>query len=199
MRLRRLRAFAGVLKAVLIAVAGLALGLWLTRAALSELLPIAVDELGQWRVEARAGAADADPYTHARIEQDGEIPLGLGEGLRLTTRVDARGRALDARCAYKFGPHAPPARYWTLEALDAAGFPVENVAERYVMRSTEILREPDGSFWIHISARAHAGNWLPVGGGSFALALRLYDPALSSAAIRVEKNAAPAVVRERCE
>ena len=61
MRLRRLRAFAGVLKAVLIAVAGLALGLWLTRAALSELLPIAVDQLGQWRVEARPAPPTPTP------------------------------------------------------------------------------------------------------------------------------------------
>ncbi len=198
MKLRLLGAFANVVKAVLIAVAGLALGLWLTRAALSELLPIAVDELGQWRVEARAGAADADPYTHARVEQDGEIPLGLGEGLRLTTRLDNQGRALDARCVYKLGPHAPPARYWTLEALDAAGFPIGNAADRYVLRSSEILREPDGGFWIYISPRAHAGNWLPVGGGGFALALRLYDPALTGAAGGFEKNAAPEVVRERC-
>lgn len=188
-----------LLKALLVALAGLALGLWATRAALSSLLPIAADRLGQWRIEGRAGAADADPYTRARVERDGEIPLGLGEGLRLTTREDSDGRALDPACVYRFGPHAPPARYWTLEAIDDQGFPLENAAGRYVLRSSEILRGSDGAFSIYISPRAHAGNWLPVSGRApFALGLRLYDPALSGAAVGVERAGAPAVVKERC-
>jgi hypothetical protein len=182
-----------------VAVAGLALGLWATRAALSSWLPVTVEQLGQWRIEARAGAIDADPYTRARVERDGEIPLGLGEGLRLIANADSDGRALDPRCVYKLGPHAPPARYWTLEAIDASGFPIENAAGRYGLRSSEILRDPDGGFAIYISPRAHAGNWLPVGGSSrFALALRLYDPALSGAAVGAERGSAPKVVRERC-
>ena len=67
-----------------------------------------------------------------------------------------------------------------------------------MLRSNEILREPDGDFSIFISARAHAGNWLPIGAPvRFGLALRLYDPALSGA-LGVEKTAAPIVTRERC-
>jgi hypothetical protein len=188
-----------LLKALFVAVAGLALGLWATREALSSLLPFSADRLGQWRIESRAGAADADPYTRARVERDGEIPLGLGEGLRLTTREDSDRRALNPACVYRFGPHAPPARYWTLEAVDAEGFPLENPAGRYVLRSSEILRDPDGGFTVYISPRAHAGNWLPVGGRApFALALRLYDPALSGAAVGVERGGAPEVVKVRC-
>ena len=150
-------------------------------------------------IEARAGAADADPYTRARVQRDGEIPLGLGEGLRLTTDVDSDGRALDSSCVYRFGPHAPPARYWTLAPIDAEGFPIANAAGRYVLRSSEILRDGDGGFAIYVSARAHAGNWLPLGArGRFALALRLYDAALSGAAVGIERAAAPKVTRERC-
>jgi len=187
-----------VLKALVIAVAGLGLGLWATRAALSS-AGIAADRLGQWRIEARAGAADADPYTRARVERDGEIPLGLGEGLRLTTREDSDGHALDPACVYRFGPQAPPARFWTLEAVDREGFPLENAAERYALRSSEILRQPDGGFAVFVSPRAHAGNWLPVSGSRpFALALRLYDPALSGAAVGGERASAPSIVRERC-
>lgn len=188
-----------LLKLLGVAVVGLALGLWATYAALSGALPVAVDTLGQWRVEARAGAADADPYTRGRVERSGEIPLALGEGLRLTTRVDSAGRALDARCLYRFGPRAPAARYWTLEAIDADGFPLANVAERYAMRSTEILRQPDGSFAVWISPGVHSGAWLPVGGsGAFGLALRLYDPALGDASVGFERTVAPAVERVRC-
>ena len=187
-----------LIKAVLIATVGLALGLWSARATLSDRFPIAVDKIGAWRVEARAGSANADPYTRARVERAGEVPLALGEGLRMTTGADSDGRALDSRCVYKVGPHAPPTRYWTLELVDGEGRPVPNPAERYVLRSTEILREPDGGFSIFVSARAHAGNWLPIGAPiRFGLALRLYDPALSGA-LGIDEAAAPVVARERC-
>jgi hypothetical protein len=187
------------LKAFVVALVGLALGLWATDAAVSGLLPIAVDRLGQWQVEARAGAADADPYTRARVERSGEIPLALGEGVTLTTDVDSQGRALDAACLYKLGDKAPMARYWTLTPIDAGGFPLANSDDRYVLRSAEILREANGGFWIWISSRAHAGNWLPVGGkGAFGLAFKLYDPALGDAAVGFERATAPAVIRVAC-
>jgi hypothetical protein len=187
------------LKAFGLALLGLALGLLITRGAISERLPIAVDTIGPWRVEARAGEADADPYTRARIERSGEIPLGLGEGLRMTTRADSDGGRLDPRCAYKVGPKMPPARFWTLEVTDLAGFPTANSADRYGLRSTEILREADGSFTVWVSPRAHPGNWLPVGEAArFALTLRLYDPALGGAAVGFENAIAPSVVKERC-
>jgi hypothetical protein len=190
---------ASLLKALGVALAGLALGLWLTEAALSGLAPIAVDRLGQWRFAARAGADDADPYARARVARSGEIPLALGEGVTLTTDVDSQGRALNAACVYKVGPQAPTARYWTLTPVDADGFPLDNGGDRYVMRSTEILRGGDGRFWIWLSTRAHAGNWLPIGGrGAFGLALKLYDPQLGDASVGFERATAPSVIRERC-
>ena len=188
-----------LLRGMTVALVGLALGLFVTRATLSERLPIAVDTLGPWRVEARAGEVDADPYTRARMERSGEIPLAVGEGLRMTTRQDSQGRRLDPSCLYKVGPRMPTARYWTLELVDWTGYPIANPAERYVLRSSEILRDPDGSFAIWVSTRAHAGNWLPLGDPvKFALTLRLYDPALSGAAIGVETNITPVVSRESC-
>ncbi len=183
---------------LVIALAALALGLWTTQAALTGALPISVDELGPWRAPGRGGAAEADPYAHARVERSGEIPLGLGEGFRLTAQTDSAGRALDAACLYRVGPHAPPARYWTLEAIDGDGLPIENVARRYVVRSSEILREPDGGFWVWVSQRAHAGDWLPVGAGHFALTLRLYDPALTGLVAGAATAATPRIERVRC-
>jgi len=181
-----------------IALAALALGLWTTEAALTGAAPISIDRLGPWRAPARGGGED-DPYAHARVERSGEIPLGLGEGLRLTAQVDSEGRALNAACLYRVGPRAPLARYWTLEAMDDDGFPIENAAQRYVLRSSEILREPDGGFWVWVSARAHAGDWLPIGAsGGFALTMRLYDPALTGLAAGADSAAAPRIERMRC-
>jgi hypothetical protein len=184
---------------VAFALAALTLGLLTTQAALTGALPVSVDRLGPWRAPARGGAAEDDPYAHARVERSGEIPLGLGEGLRLLAEVDSDGRQLDAACVYRVGPHAPPARYWTLEAVDPEGLPLDNAAQRYALRSSEILREPDGGFWVWASARAHAGDWLPTGGaGRFALALRLYDPALTGLAARADSTAVPRIERVRC-
>jgi hypothetical protein len=185
--------------AAAVALAALALGLWTTEAALTGALPISVDRLGPWRAAVRGGSAEADPYGHARVERSGEIPLGLGEGLRLAAPTDSDGRALDSGCLYRVGPHAPPARYWTLEAVDEAGSPLENPAQRYVVRSSEILRESDGGFWVWVSARAHAGNWLPVGGaGGFSLTLRLYDPALTGLTAGADSATAPRIERVSC-
>ncbi len=163
------------IKAILAAAAGLALGLWATQALLADGGPFDVVSLGAWSVATRAGAIDADPYTRASLERSGEIPLALGEGLRLIARVDDDGRPLRAHCVYRVAPRTPAARYWTLEVVDRKGFPIENPSGRFVFRSSEIQREPDGSFAIFVSALAHAGNWLPVGSDRpFALALRLY-------------------------
>ena len=70
------------------------------------------------------------------------------------------------------------------------GYPVENAAGRYGFRSSEILRDGDGGFSIYVSARAHAGNWLPIGAPDpFALALRLYDTPLGATRRRHRKVA----------
>lgn len=161
--------------------------------------PFDMASLGAWSVSTRAGAIDADPYTRASLERSGEIPLALGEGLRMIARVDDAGRPLDPRCVYRVGPSAPAARYWTLGVVDPKGFPIDNPAGRYVFRSSEILRESDGAFAIYVSAMAHAGNWLPVGAPRrFELVLRLYDSPLSATAGGIEKAAAPRIVRESC-
>ena len=187
------------LLAAAVSLGALMLGLWTTQAALTGALPISVERLGPWRAPARSGVDEADPYAHARVERSGEIPLGLGEGLRLAAASDSDGNALNARCLYRVGPHVPSARYWTLEAVDEDGFPLENLAQRYVLRSGEILREPDGEFWIWLSARARAGNWLPLpASGGFALTLRLYDPALTGLAAGADSASAPRIERVRC-
>jgi hypothetical protein len=188
-----------LLKAILAAAVGLAMGLWATRALLADGGPFNSVSFGAWSVAIKAGAIDADPYTRASLARSGEVPLALGEGLQLVARADDAGRPLDPRCVYRVGPRAPTARYWTLGVVDLKGFPIENPAGRYVLRSSEILRRAGGEFSIYVSAMAHAGNWLPVGApGAFALVLRLYDSPLSATVGGIEKAAAPEISRESC-
>ncbi len=178
---------------------GLALGLWTSLEILEGGAPFGVVDIGAWSVAAKAGSLDADPYTRAGLERSGEIPLALGEGLQLVARVDDAGRALDPHCAYRVASHTPAARYWTLSLVDSEGYPVENAAGRYGFRSSEILRDANGAFSIFVSAKAHAGNWLPIGAPQpFALVLRLYDSPLSATAGGIDKSAAPSIAREGC-
>jgi hypothetical protein len=188
-----------IVKAIAAGAIGVALGLWASWAILADGGPFGVVAIGPWRVAAKAGSLEADPYTRAGLERSGEIPLALGEGLQLVARVDDARRPLDARCSYRVGSRTPAARYWTLSVVDRDGFPVENAAGRYGFRSSEVLRDADGGFSIFVSASAHAGNWLPIGAPDpFALALRLYDSPLSATAGGIEKSAAPSIVREGC-
>jgi hypothetical protein len=155
--------------------------------------------LGAWEIVAHAGAIEADPYARASVERSGEIPLAVGEGLQLIARADDEGRPLDGGCIYQVGPHVPAARYWTLSLISRDGFPVENPAERYGFRSSELLRAGDGATVITVSAGPLPGNWLPIGKpGPFALALRLYDSPLGATAGGIDKSTAPGVTRIHC-
>lgn len=188
-----------LVKAFLAAGLSLALGLWLTQRSLDRGGLFDATRVGAWSLNVRTGAIDADPYARAGLAQSGEIPIGLGEGLTLVARTDDEGRPLQARCSYKIAPRAPVARYWTLELTDLDGAPVDNPSERYAFRSSELLREADGTFAVFVSASAHPGNWLPVGSPRpFELVLRLYDSPVSATTGGVDKATAPKVTRESC-
>jgi len=187
-----------IVKAVAAGAIGLALGIAASGSLLAD-PPFGAATVGPWRVAVEAGSPDADPYTRAALARSGEIPLALGEGLKLVARVDSVGRPLDRRCVYRIGPRTPTARYWTLSLVNLAGYPVENAAGRYGFRSSEIVRQDDGSFAITVSALAHAGNWLPIGRvQAFALALRLYDTPLAASAGGIDKASLPTIERESC-
>ena len=186
-------------KALFACAIGVGVGLAASAYALSRASPFDSVRLGPWEIVAHAGSIEADPYTRASLERSGEIPLAIGEGLQLIAREDDDGRPLNASCAYAVGPRVPAARYWTLSVVDAHGWPIENAAQRYGFRSSEILRAANGDFTITVSADVAPGNWLPVGApGPFALVLRLYDSPLGATAGGIEKSAAPRVKRIGC-
>ena len=186
-------------KSLIAIVAGLGVGLWSAQASLTNGGIFDVKKIGVWRVSPRAGTPDADPYTRASLERSGEIPLALGEGLQFIARADDSGGALDSSCRYQVGVRTPPARYWTLSAIDRKGFPIENLAGRYGFRSSEILRAANGDFHIAVAATPQPGNWLPTGNArNLALVLRLYDSPVSATAGGIDRSALPAIVREGC-
>ena len=186
-------------KVLTVSLIGLALGLLASAYALQEPTPFGRVRLGPWEVTPGGEAAETDVYAQASLERSGELPLAVGEGLQMIAREDDDGRPLNARCLYRVGPRAPAARYWTLSLVTPEGFPVENPAQRYGFRSSEILRAAGGSFAIAVSAAPQPGNWLPIGRpGRFALALRLYDSPLAATVGDVDKEATPKVTRIGC-
>jgi hypothetical protein len=93
----------------------------------------------------------------------------------------------------------PAARFWTLSLVDRQGFPIDNAAQRFGFRSSEVLRDADGSFQVTVAPVAQAGNWLPVGAQErYNLVLRLYDSPVSATAAAIDRNSLPGITRETC-
>ena len=178
---------------------GLFLGVWLSLRVVPAGSPFDVVALGPWRTSAKAGTAEADPYSRATFARTGALPLGAGEGLEFVARNDDSGLPLNPACVYIVGPRAPAARYWTLALVDAKGFPVANAAERIVFRSSEIIRSGSGEFEIAVSASVQPGNWLPIGNVKrFGLVLRLYDAPLGATPAELDRAAMPKIQRTDC-
>ena len=154
--------------------------------------------VGPWTAWPAAGSPDADPYAVAWLARTGEVPLGAGEGLAFTARVDQAGDPLDTRCIYRIDGQTPAGRLWTLAAYDSNDRLMANAARRTGFTSREILRRPDGSFAITVSRDVQAGNWLPItGDGPYSLTLRVYDTPLTTGG-EVSDTMMPRIVREGC-
>ncbi len=178
---------------------GGAFGLALTVIALLEGHGFGAVRAGAWTAYPRIGSSEIDPYARANLAISGEAPLGSGEGIAFMAETDDQGEALDARCDYVLRGPVPAARFWTLSAHDSDGAPRANIANRYGLVSTALLRRADGSFDIIAARQARPGNWLPLGEKSrFVLVLRLYDALASGSADALDGVSTPTITRDAC-
>jgi hypothetical protein len=186
----------GSLFALLVA-AGIGLGAtWL---ALSKGVAFGAVRIGAWTAWPKNGTREIDPYARASIARTGELPIGSGDGVAFSARVDDHGHVLDGRCDVVVSGTTPPARFWTLTLYDPNGRLVTNSVNRYGFTSQEIVRRTDGSFDIVIAPRARAGNWLPTGGVErYMLVLRLYDTPVGVATRTGREAAMPAIIPGAC-
>ncbi len=86
------------------------------------------------------------------------------------------GVTLRGDCMTTLEGTIPPARWWTIAAVDKDG-----VAEgaRSVLSASAAVLEADGHIIVHLSAEPQPGNWIaPASGGTYSLALTLHDPVL---------------------
>ena len=196
-----------ILKMIVIATAGVALGLAATFFSVERSQDTGLGagvwfgavKAGPWTGWPRSGTRDADPYARALFARNGETPLGITEGLSFIARQDSRGDLLEPRCDYSVSGAVPPARFWTLSALSPDGHILPASSARSGFTSSEVLRKTGGDFEIRVAASARPGNWLQVVHDlPFLLMLRLYDTSLSANAFFVTERAMPAIVREGC-
>ena len=163
------------------AVAG-AIGLGSTWYALTQNLSFGSLALGTWKAYPRNGTVGIDPYARASVARNGELPVGVGDGIAFTAATDDKGRRLDGRCDVVIAGTTPPARYFTLTLYDPSGILVANSLDRHGFTSQEIVRDQSGDFRVVVSPRARPGNWLPTGGvDSYVVMLRFYDTSLGIA------------------
>lgn len=155
--------------------------------------------IGPWLAWRDVGLPRPDPYTRAYIVRSGALELGASEGLQFTAATDSDNRRLDRACTYRIDGTTPPARFWTLTAIDAdTGRLVTRPDGVPNMESARIARVEDGSTVIRVGTRLSAGNWLELEGeGAFALVLTLYD-ASSLSGVGTAATTLPAIIREGC-
>ena len=155
--------------------------------------------IGAWTARPKIGTAEINPYSRASIARSGELPVGTGDGIAFTANADDNKKPLDGRCDIVVSGVTPAARFWTLTLYDTKGHLIANALQRYGFTSEEVVRNVDGSFAIHLAARARAGNWLPTGGvNRYQLMLRLYDTPVG-VATRTQRDAPmPSIMTAGC-
>jgi hypothetical protein len=189
----------GLLKTIVAALLGLALGLTATWYAVGGGLNVGSVELGPWRGNPRAAYADADPYTRAMRARSGQSPLSQAEGLSFFAASDDSGDKLNPRCDYVISGAMPAARAWTLSSIDSDGRPVPNTTGRNAITSVEVVRDQNARIEVVAAAQARAGNWLPLAADQpFKFMLRLYDTAGSAAVGVMSREQMPSIRRGSC-
>jgi hypothetical protein len=137
---------------------------------------------GPWTAFRSIGAADADPYSRARISREGILALGQSEGLAFVAEQDSAGQRLRFDCAYRIEGTLPPTRFWTM-FVEANGIPALNRPDGRPagIQSRGLVRQADNSLVITVSRHPVPGNWLQVeASGDMRIVATLYDFSLST-------------------
>jgi hypothetical protein len=159
-----------------------AIGLGSTWLALSSNISFRALSLGAWKADPHRGTTGVDPYARAVIARNGELPIGVGDGITFIADADDAGHPLDGRCNVVIHGTTPPARYFTVTLYTPSGSLVANSLSRFGFTSQELVRDRGGDFDVAVAPRARPGNWLPTGGVEhYILVMRFYDTSLGIA------------------
>lgn len=175
----------------------LCVGFGLSYYALTDGRLFGVAQVGPWHAWPDVGSSAPNPYTRGHLARTAAFELGQAEGLQFTATADSDGQPLTRACSYRVDGKTPLASFWTLVAVDDAGINIAAPDVAPAIRSTDIVRNDDGSIPVNVGTRLMPGNWLELtGSGPFSLVLRLYDTAVFSGFSSDESM--PAIIRGDC-
>ncbi len=121
---------------------------------------------GPWAFWFREGAADADPYTIARVARQGVLPVTAASEMVFTATRDSAGSHLSGDCTYEIRGYSMPALWWSIAAFKSDGEIMPSKTGRSGFSSGNILAAADGSFTVRLSADVQPGNWIPSARGN---------------------------------
>ncbi len=186
-----------VLRLLLAIAVALGVGFGLSYYALTDGRLFGAVQVGAWTAWPDSGAPAPNPYTRGHIVRESALQLGRSEGMQFVATADGNGDPLDRACSYRLEGRVPVSTFWTLVAVDSDWTNLAAPDTDGALRSSQVVRNNDGSFTIYVGTALRPGNWLELAGeGPFSLALTLYDTtALSgfNADMRL-----PSIVREGC-
>jgi len=132
---------------------------------------------GAWRTNLTIGSSGAGMYVRAAVAKTGLFALNKSESIYFVADSDDNGQPLHSRCDYRIKGKDLETRWWSLTVYGADHFLIPNEKNRYSFNGQDVLRNPDGTYEIIMSASPQSGNWLPSGNqDQLHLALRLYNP-----------------------
>lgn len=165
-----------VLRLLLAIAVALAVGFGLSYYALNDGRLFGAVQIGPWTAWPDSGSPAPNPYTRGHIVRESALQLGRAEGLQFVATTDSEGNGLDRSCSYVVEGRVPVSAFWSLVAVDEAWTNLAAPDGDGALRSSQVARENDGRFIIHVGTQLRSGNWMELTGeGAFSLALSLYD------------------------
>jgi hypothetical protein len=176
----------------------LATGFGLSYYALTDGRLFGAAQLGPWISWPDLGSASPNPYSRGHLTREAALQLGRAEGLQFIATTDSKGEALDLACSYTLAGHVPVSSFWTLVATNGEGINLAIPDGNIALRSSEVVRNNDGSMVVHVGTRLASGNWLELTGtGAFELKLTLYDTTAFSG-FSSDNDKMPSITRGDC-
>lgn len=153
---------------------------------------------GPWTAFRSIGAADADPYSRARISREGILALGEGEGLAFVAERDSTGDRLRYDCAYRVEGVFPQARFWTMFAEAAGSTNAPDTAPVSAIQSRNMMRQPNNDVVVTVGPTPVSGNWLQTNGsGAMRIVTTMYDFSLATQ-VEASDRLMPRIVEAGC-
>lgn len=131
---------------------------------------------GSWRTSLYVGSTDADPHIRAYVAAIGLLGLSRQEAIYFQAYSDDEGNPLSSDYVYELIAEDLPTRWWSLTLYNYDHYLTPNPYNRYSVKATQAVRQPDGKIRILLARKPMEGNWIPMGQGqNMSMSIRMYN------------------------